>query len=118
MNKIKFSSYIGLLIIILALFYSSTCKAETNLPIETGYTDGGIYYEVYLTKTLSASALLAGTGKYVSVEIKYHGVITPPLTYFYVEPVTNYSGTLNRGYYIQNSTSTSAVYRGYIYPPQ
>lgn len=93
---------------------TNVCAQENSMMISNGYTENGIYYEVYGTLP---NTNLRGTIE-VSREIIYNGKIKPSATITWTENIDGikYSGTLTLKKFLYNATSnkTIATYSGIL----
>lgn len=102
-----------LIAVLIGNFFSASVA-----PVYTGYTDDGVYYEVFEeNRCFNLSALKSQDSHRVNLSVRYDGVIIPPGTYFYSRNYNNemYSGTLNLRSYIVKDRKTIARYSGNIY---
>ncbi|MCD7752678.1 MAG: hypothetical protein LUI10_13250 [Lachnospiraceae bacterium] len=94
-------------------------KADTFYgEIEEGYTEDGIYYELYKMDKQSDELTASGS---ISVrrEILYYAIITPPMEIEWTETISGvtYTGTLKLLNYTleYNEQTTLAAYSGTLY---
>ncbi len=87
-------------------------------PIYTGYTEDGIYYEVYEEAAYDNHAVIFSDEIRITRTVEYNGNIVPPRSFAYSETIkgTPYSGTLSiKSYkYNRNTGKTIAKYSGVI----
>lgn len=106
--------YSFILTVILSLFLSIPVYAETDQFsfIRSGYTEEGIYYEVYgeaLTQYRSIS-------QDITRQVTYEGKITPPYQLYWEETIhgITYTGTLQLKKLVYMNNQTIASYSGVI----
>lgn len=107
-------TYHLLLIIAFILTLSIPVQASENfLPqITSGYTDDGIYYEVYgQTSVQSRSDSIS-----VARQVVYEGRVNPEKQIFWQETIDGvaYTGTLKLAQIIYGKNKTIAVYEGIL----
>ena len=119
--KINKKNVINLLAIMIIV--SSTlnvyAKEEGLVSVKSGYTDEGIYYEVYETMTIVNSSTRSSS-VYVERTIEYNSsTVIPPNIMDWTEKIAGvtYSGTLSLKSYVRdfNYNATKANYKGYLY---
>ena len=99
---------------------SMELERELRAPLESGYTEEGIYYEIFEVKTDAelGSRSNAMGGIEVTREVIYHATVNPPLTINHSTTISGmvYYGTLNLYKIVTGDGKTYAYYRGIIYP--
>jgi hypothetical protein len=104
---------------ILLIAFPISAFAESGM-ITSGYTEDGIYYEVYGEQP-SIQPLATG-GTYVVREVIFDGKVTPERELFWQEAIgyVPTEGTLYLTSYLYNrkENKTYATYEGYLHRPQ
>ena len=111
--------FIILTVVLLFFHYSCPVHAQTSIQtarifVESGYTNDGVYFEVYdMIKEMQSNS----SSKYITQEIVYNTILTPndTLTCSRIYDGVTYSGTLGLYKYQWTSGKTHAFYQGYIY---
>lgn len=90
--------------------YSANVEGEF---IANGYTEAGVYYEVYGEKTITRSS----EELVIKRTVVYDGMMKPSSTLFWQENINGemYSGTLQLIEFSFNNGTTTAVYQGTVY---
>lgn len=105
------------LLLSLALPVSVQAGTQNNTLISTGYTESGIYYEIYGD---SVSVQQNSSGFYVTKTVVYDGEVTPPLTISWQEYINGLSYTgilhLSSSTYSPKTNKTTAAYQDTISP--
>lgn len=121
-------SIVVLMVTIMFALCSMECVAESSVEIEKsadnvesvlgtyvgcGYTETGIYYEVY-GENISYYASETVT---VTRTVVYEGIVQPSSTLYWEEEIDGewYAGTLSRVKYNISNNKTTAVYTGTLY---
>lgn len=109
--------YLKILILslLMSLFFCSNAYAQDNIHlISSGYTEEGIYYEVYGS---TPNTFLRGALS-VTRKITYNGKVNPPSSIYWRENISgvNYAGTLTLidFMYYADTNQTTATYSGTI----
>lgn len=107
----------GLLFVMLST--TVNVKADTLYgKIEKGYTEDGIYYELYKSNEQADDLTVSGSVS-VTREILYYAVVFPPMEIEWTETISgvNYTGTLRLLNFSVNpdAETTIAAYSGTLY---
>lgn len=111
-----------MLMIFIYAFPTSAMELEKELrvPLECGYTESGIYYEVYEVETGAEIGFQSkATGGIAIIrEVIYYDTVTPPLTINHSTTISGmvYYGVLYLDKYTHMNDKIYAYYRGTIYP--
>lgn len=106
------------LFLTLFLILSQSANAMGYTPITNGYTDSGVYYEVYEieTTTLSNNTYAITSSIAVSRQLQFQGIIVPPRTMDYVEVIhgITYRGIITLSRFTYEDNNTIALYTGLL----
>lgn len=114
-----------ILVIMLALIYTLPVSAmelrkESRVFLESGYTEEGIYYEIYEVESVSENDIRSSAtgGVEITREVIYYGIVTPPRNINHSSTINGmvYYGTLNLYKIVTGDDKTYAYYSGTIYP--
>ena len=121
MIKRSFTLVVTLLILI--IYQPVNLAAQSALPeerlchdmeagefISSGYTEEGIYYEVYGTQSVTRAL----ESMFVTRTVVYDGIVQPDSTIYWKEYMNGeaYAGTLKLAEFDYSSGQTTAVYEG------
>lgn len=95
---------------------SISVMAQETL-FRSGYTDEGIYYELYFSIVNKEVSSCAEGVKHVTVQLTYNYNTFPPATLSWTEEIDgeSYTGNLNLETYIFNGSKIIATYSGNLY---
>lgn len=108
--------FIPLLFCILCLSAPLSAQASSlSSPIYSGYTQDGIYFEVYTTDKLDCYVI---NSTITTIYITYDGYVYPSPSYTYTKTINGirYIGMLKLQSYTQADGKTTAKYSGYLNP--
>lgn len=107
--------FITLLFCILCLSTPLSAQASSlSSPIHSGYTQDGIYFEVFTTDNQDGYII---NSSITTIYVTYDGYTYPSPTYYYTKTSNGirYAGVLNLQSYTQADGKTTAKYSGYLY---
>ena len=107
-----------LLICILSLLMPINAQAHNlSTPVYSGYTEEGIYYEVYVADSFDNYATYRSGVPY-TLFIEFDGYTRPNPTYYRTITLNGvkYAGLLELQSFIYANGKTTAKYSGYVYP--
>ena len=110
------SLFLASMIMITALFFGSFAQADEK-PVYTGYTEEGVYFEVYEVVTARRDAIKENQdAKWVKIRILYEGKVDPPRQFYYAKEYKKvlYSGNLDLKRVNYCEGETQAYYEGYV----
>ncbi len=99
------------------LLASSITMMAQDSASRSGYTEDGIYYEVYFVIPEKDVDFCADGVEHVMVKRTYDSIIVPPSTLDWEEEIDGelYSGTLKLQSYVFQGNKTIATYYGALY---
>lgn len=109
--------FILLLVCILSLLTPLNVEAHNQpSPVYSGYTEEGIYYEVYVNTDIANFTTYTTRVPY-SIYLSFYGYVYPNPTIYYAETLNGikYVGTLELQNYYHADGITTAYYEGTLY---
>lgn len=108
---------LGAFLLSFMLLASSIIMMAQESMNRRGYTEDGIYYEVYFEILEKDVAFCADGVEHVTVRLTYDSIIVPPSTLDWEEEIEGelYSGTLKLQSYTFQGNKTIATYYGALY---
>lgn len=107
----------GFLIIVFLTILPMNAAAKDNSGIKSGYTEDGIYYEIYYEVYEDGMVLYADGVEHVTVQLTYDSIIVPQTTIYWTEKIDGYlyAGNLDLLSYTYQANKTVATYYGSLY---